>query len=554
MNVTLVHLLYTLAAESRKNNEDSTDKHESKTGIRELFERIREGMKLCSNDSEISEEESETQGIYTVKVICKLEKLAKDALERVFNKDYGRSHHELVVNGMVLMIAFLSPEQFSWHYHIDPMENSLKFCCRFAKVTAESLELHLSSLSALFSSICAICDENGFCEDIDEHQTRQPSKVLRSLGTMLQLIYLPAKTNFSEPNLIITKLAVEHDVVEFFCNEESAKYPDIKLYNKLASGYNLYNIPCRLSVFGCRIILRSYESIFAIPEFHDHRVALPYLVLISNTTNGIHMGEFYSALILVLDNMHGTLFECKNVQLDKHPIDGILREMVKRVYSDILRFNEHLDKCLECFIKLTSLAYKEDDVRLYDTMEELMDKLLFMDNIECTIVYLKHYHLYLERAPLACASTMIQTMELIFTLTNSIHTVNGLECIEKLLEHIPDDTIYYLYDIHCRLTILYLQLVCEGNGLKDSIANLQENKVFNGTIVKMKDDFEHLGKTLHRKEVIGAMERIWKLILGIIGEDKLTQFMAGARDKIAQSTHAHTIKCVFDYYDLVTTF
>lgn len=156
--------------------------------------------------------------------------------------------------------------------------------------------------------------------------------------------------------------------------------------------------------------------------------------------------------------------------------------------DDINNYNPAVLKSLECYIGLTSLVYNDTEVRMYELVEALIDRIIIMNNPEIKKKFIEKYNLYLENTPLVCSATMLQTMRLIFSCIDSLEpniVIASLKCLGDVFKHLVYDTLYYFPDCYARFILIYINFLSNQFKLEDSLSNFEELFFFNNLTTKL---------------------------------------------------------------------
>ncbi|BAM41058.1 conserved hypothetical protein [Theileria orientalis strain Shintoku] len=469
----LVHFFY-CAIDCKFNTDvDSTNKSESNCTLGNILDKL---SKLLSDYSKyINEFESRDSTVesgkqtYTTLVTKDYKCAIKDARSRLPEGEYNFKVDEPVYNDILVLLQYLSPNNFIWHYHKDE-ERHLRLCCDYNFVFHKDLLTHYHVVS-----VCASSN----LEDLDDVReslkntniTKNSDAVLKKINGIISVIHLPLKNN------------LKFECSKDGCSYGKPTYVSVELYNKANAHYSLFPNTCKLAIMGSRLICNCFIVLLkevSSGRLKNYNLLISTLLILYDNTHGQILDDIYEVVLNVVDKHPNAFEELSNVLLFK--------EVVKKIADDINNYNNSVVKCTKCFVKLTTAVFNDDDVKMYELLESTIDKMKLMNNRELKNKFMKMYDHYLKRAPLACAATMLQMMELIM---GALDTLDGgsvlasLKCLESMFACLPKDAVYYFKDVYSRFLIVHFVFLTNGDKGRDSLENMLEYEFFSELIVKV---------------------------------------------------------------------
>eukprot|EP00375_Theileria_parva_P000882 XP_763552.1 hypothetical protein [Theileria parva strain Muguga] len=304
---------------------------------------------------------------------------------------------------------------------------------------------------------------------------RYLENVLLKISGIVTVIHMPINVS-NRLSILGLEGSESHE-----CSLENPQFIDIDLYNKTNSHYNQYPTPSKLALTGCRLVCKCYMNLLNVHETRsiqfNHLIST--LLMIYNKTCGMILDDIYD-LLIYMSNNHTEAFKDPNVSL--------FREITNKMADDINNYNPAVLKSLECYIGLTSLVYNDTEVRMYELVEALIDRIIIMNNPEIKKKFIEKYNLYLENTPLVCSATMLQTMRLIFSCIDSLEpniVIASLKCLGDVFKHLVYDTLYYFPDCYARFILIYINFLSNQFKLEDSLSNFEELFFFNNLTTKL---------------------------------------------------------------------
>ncbi|XP_955222.1 uncharacterized protein TA05045 [Theileria annulata] len=541
INLNLVHLLYTLV---EIDTEDSTSNQKLKDRNISIFNNLHENLVILNfhklriqneyykilKSLDSNEPVINNKNDYITKVInCNYKVLFTEASDRLPEVEFNYNVHAPLYNNIVLFLQYLSPNDFIWHYHTpnnpDYDEKILICCCKFSETSINDLLSHYHVASVIFMSISQLYGYNDdYLLNLGE-LSRYLEKVVPKINGIITLINLPLKNNM---RLDTSK---SHN-----CSLENSKQIDVDLYNKSNSHYNLYPTPSKLALTGCRVICKCYMNLLSLVEnislkLYNHLIST--LLIIYNKTCGMILDDIYDLVMYISNNRtEGILRELKNFLALKDNSNLLLfKEVANKMAEDVNNYNSSVLKCLECYIRLTSLVYNDKDIKSYELVETLIDRIILMNKAEINEKFMENYKLYLKNAPLVCAATMLQTMELTFGCIDSLEpkiVMISLKFLEDLFEYLPNDCMYYFQDCYSRFILIYVKYLSNEGNFEDSLNNLEKLNLYNNLIVKLlvtPHQKRHVLDDVQRNQIIYLMKNVLEIIKKQLGESTLNDLI-----------------------------
>ncbi|UVC49681.1 hypothetical protein MACK_003791 [Theileria orientalis] len=406
---------------------------------------------------------------YTNSVTPNYKFALKDACDRLPEAEYKFRVDEPLYNGILVLLQYLSPNNFIWHYHKDE-ESHLRLCCVYSSVLFKDLLTHYHVVSVLRLVDLDVLEN--VCESlITTRLSKNSDVILRKINGIVSMIHLPLKNN------------LKFECSKDGCSYVNPVYVNIELYNKANSHYSLFPTPCKLTIIGSRLICNCFTVLLdKVPngDFKNYNFLISTLLIIYNSTHGQILDDIYEVVLNMLDKHPNAFLDISNVLLFK--------EVVKKMSDDINNYNNSVVKCTECFVKLTSAVFDDNDVKIYELLESTIDKMKMMNNRELKNKFIGMYDHYLKNVPLACAATMLQMIQLIMGALDSLDGESilvSVKCLESMFTHLPKDAVYYFKDVYGRFLIIHFVFLSKEDKSRDSLENMIKYEFFRELIVKV---------------------------------------------------------------------